>query len=181
MTIEHTEIHSIAARRMNLLLVIARCMCSCNLLVVLTSNHSFLFAHFFYYYLLLLHSHRWISISLISTVSHSIPYPSQCYSKMIPWWFPSDCRVLFIQTHFTLIYLTFSFLNWLNVIFSLIIFTRQSYHVALSHTQNPCTALYPLTLNPYVHWPNIYDPCIGISNQKNQHNQRKSIACEFRK
>lgn len=50
------------------------------------------------------------------------------------------------------------------VIFSLIIFARcQCVSSIQKFMFRLCT-----------HWPNIYDPCIGISNQKNQHKYNKS-------
>lgn len=60
--------------------------------------------------------------------------------------------------------LVFSFPLWPMVIFSLIIFARcQCVSSIQKFMFRLCT-----------HWPNIYDPCIGISNQKNQHKYNKS-------
>lgn len=50
------------------------------------------------------------------------------------------------------------------VIFSLIIFARCQ-----------CvSSIQKFMFRLCIHWPNIYDPCIGISNQKNQHKYNKS-------
>lgn len=111
-------------------------MCSYNLLVVLTriqSNHSLLFSFLVFFVIIIYCYCIFIIWCLIQHQHRLISSSIQCCSKVMPWWFSSDCRSFFCVFSIHLSHFLIPIpIPLANVIFSLVIFTRC--HIVCSHT-----------------------------------------------